>query len=73
MFFITRFPAISIRPLKIVSKKKHFHDRKKNCFRFIVYNSGNTRVPTSLQKTATKRGSRKRIRADRTISNKKKV
>ena len=52
-------------------KKKHFNDLIRNCFRYIVSNSGNTRVPTNLQKTATKPGSRKRIRATRTISNKK--
>ena len=53
-----------------VKKKKHFQDLIKNTFRFIVSSSGNTRLPSSLRKTATKPGSRKRIKATCTITNK---
>ena len=64
------FSYHQFQSFKDAVKKKHFKELLKNSFRFIVSSSGNTRIPTSLQKTATKPGSRKRVKATRTITNK---
>ena len=66
--YTTGFPTTSIRPLKLVSKNKHCLIKK--YFKLILSNCGNTTVPTNLR-TATNPGSKKQIRANHTISNKK--
>ena len=49
-------------------KNKHYKDLINNSFRYIVSDTGKTKIPANLQGTAKKPGSRKRIRATRTFS-----
>lgn len=49
-------------------RNKHYKDLIINSFRYIVSDTGKTKIPTNLQGTAKKPGSRKRIKATRTIS-----
>ena len=49
-------------------KNKHYKDLINNSFRYLVSDSGQTKVPKHLQSTAKKPGSRKRVKATRTFS-----